>query len=137
MARIRRVLTGEFGRVSADVRATMADMLKDIRDQLDEFGGGPETKFRKTSANRLLKGLGLDPGEIRALRGRLSQVGVGGTVPTRQLGAFGMAVPAGGTAPTSFNLYIDGHPVEATVTRRQRTRKRRNPLQKRGPSVTG
>jgi hypothetical protein len=137
MARIRRVLTGEFGRVSEDVRATMRDMLADIKNQLDEFGGGPETKFRKTSANRLLKGLGLDPDEIRALRGRLSQVGVGGTVPTRQLGAFGMAVPAGSAPPTSFNLYIDGAPVEATVTRRQRTRKRRNPIQKRGPSVTG
>jgi hypothetical protein len=140
LARIRRVLvTGGFKKIADDVRSTIDGMLDDITDSLNDFAdkGGPDTKFRKTSANRLLKGLGLDPDEIRALRGRLSQVGVGGTVPTRQLGAFGMAVPAGATAPTSFNLYIDGAPVEATVTRRQRTRKRRNPVQKRGPSVTG
>jgi TP901 family phage tail tape measure protein len=139
LARIRKVLSGGFGKIAEDVRGTIDGMLEDITDSLNDFAdeGGPETKFRKTSANRLLKGLGLDPDEIRALRGRLSQVGVGGTVPTRQLGAFGMAVPAGAAPPTSFNLYIDGAPVEATVTRRQRTRKRRNPIQKRGPSVTG
>jgi hypothetical protein len=139
LARIRRVLvTGGFKKIADDVRSTIDGMLDDITDSLNDFAdNGPETKFRKASANRLLKGLGLDPDEIRALRGRLSQVGVGGTVPTRQLGAFGMAVPAGAAPPTSFNLYIDGAPVEATVTRRQRTRKRRNPIQKRGPSVTG
>ena len=140
IAGMRRVLvTGGFKKIADDVRSTIDGMLDDITDSLNDFAdeGGPETKFRKTSANRLLKGLGLDPDEIRALRGRLSQVGVGGTVPTRQLGAFGVAVPVGSAPPTAFNLYIDGAPVEATVTRRQRTRKRRNPIQKRGPSVTG
>jgi hypothetical protein len=136
---IGRVLSGELGKIGSEMRATIDGTLDDITDSLNDFGdeNGPATKFRKTSANAILRGLGLSPDETRALRGRLSQVGVGGTVPTRQLGAFGMAVPAGATAPTSFNLYIDGAPVEATVTRRQRTRKRRNPIQKRGPSVTG
>jgi hypothetical protein len=131
LARIRRVLGGGFGKIADDVRGTIDGMLDDITDSLKNFNkeAGPETKFRKTSSNSLLAGLGLDAAEIKALRGRLSRVGVGGTVPTRQLGAFG--VPAGGSQ-IAWSILLDGQPLEATVTRRQGTRKRRNPRQKRG-----
>jgi hypothetical protein len=34
-----------------------------------------------------------------------------------------------------LNVYIDGHHVEATVTKRQQKRSRRNPPQRRGPNA--
>jgi hypothetical protein len=136
LARIRRVLGGGFGKIADDVRGTIDGMLDDITDKLKEFNKeqGPETKFRKTSSDRLLAGLGLDPAEIKALRQRLSQVGAGGTVPTRTLSAFGM--PATGTQ-LQWSINLDGQPLEATVTRRQGTRARRNPRQKRGTLAGG
>ena len=77
----------------------------------------------------MLAGLGLSPEEIRALRGRLSRIGPGGTVPGKGVGAFGQVVEV------HHQTVVDGKVVESSVTKRQQTRRRRNPPQKRGVHV--
>lgn len=132
LQRIRRVLSGGLGQVSREVRSKIADMLADLDRQLKDTEG-PRTKFRKTSVNKLLQGIGLDPDEIRRLRSRLSQVGQGGTVPGRGTGAFGVALPAGGPITVNTTLMVDGWQLARNTTKHQQRRRRRNPPQKRGP----
>jgi TP901 family phage tail tape measure protein len=137
MKRIKKVLGGGFGEVTKDVRAKVAAMFDDIRAQLKNFEGYKRTIPRQAfDPNKLLAGLGLSPEELKAVRGRIARIGPDGRMPGRGTGAFGMVQPVGGGSfQADFNLYIDGQQVETTVTRRNNARKRRNPPQKRGPTV--
>lgn len=133
LGRIKFVLSGQMGAVSREVRSTVHDMLSDINRQLD----GQQrhrTKFKQTTINQTLAGLGLDPAQVRALRGRLSNIGTGGQVANRTggVGAFGMVL-----APAEHTtvVVVDGKVVETAVTKRQQRRRRRSSTQKRGPQA--
>lgn len=110
--------------------------IKDVNDQLKDAATTATTAFKKTSTAALVRGLGLTPDQIRAMRARLSQVGVNGTVPRAGFtGAFGVAVPVGPAVTTIHTtVTLDGNKVGESVTRHQQRRTRRNPAQKRGPN---
>ena len=109
-------------------------MLANLNRQLKDSDTGPATKFHKQTANRILEGLGLSVEEQRALRARLSQVGVGGTVHGTGTGAFGLSA-AGSQIVIHHTTELDGRVVERSTTKHQQRRKRRNPTQKRGPQA--
>ena len=104
LARIRKVLGDPFTKVGEEVRATIARMLDDIKGQLEGFGYKRTIARQAFDPNKILSGLGLSPEELKAVRGRLSRVGPGGTVAGRGTGAFGMVAPAGGGFEASFNI---------------------------------
>lgn len=109
MATIRKILAGGMGAVSEDVRAKVKEMLDDINQQLKD-ANRQRTRFRVADTSAMLAGLGLDPEQIRALRGRIAQIGRGGTVPTRGTSAFGIGFASGGGGG---NIVISGLTVKA------------------------
>lgn len=88
LKRIRKVLSE--GLVPKDVRAKIKEMFDTIRDELNNQSGNL-TKFAHTNSAAILSGLGLTPEQIRALRSRIAQVGIGGTVPGSATPAFSLA----------------------------------------------
>lgn len=133
LSQIRKVLSGGLGRVSEEVRAKVREMLADIDQQLKQ-SEERRTKFRPASVDSVLSGLGLSPDEIRALRPRIAQIGRGGTVPAAGVGAFGVAVPAGGgvtiTGPVS--IYPATGTADAIERELQKVRMRQS-ASRRGP----
>lgn len=127
---VRKDLSGELGKLNADVRSKIKELLDALTPDKQALEG---TLFHKTSPNALLEGLGLSAKERRALRGRLSQVGAGGTVHGSGGGAFGVADRD--IVVHSPPIYLDGWQLTKGVTKRQQTRTRRNPPQKRGPNA--
>ncbi len=113
LKRFRKVLSE--GLVPKDVRAKIKDMLDGIADEIKNHGD-LTTKFRHVASSQLLAGVtGLTPAQERQLRERLSQLGVGGTVPTgnTQLGL------AGATVVLNHTTVVDGKAVEKSVTKHQ------------------
>jgi hypothetical protein len=141
LQRIARVLSGDFGAVGRDVRQAILEMFQEISGALDEGGKrGPLTRTTSLNTKKFLEGLGLSPEEVRALRGRLSNLnsaGVGfafgtpSTVPTSGFGG-GLGKALIVEAHTTVNL--DGQKVASVVTRSQQRTDRSNPRQKRGPN---
>lgn len=127
MRGIRKVLSDEFTKTDKELRDKIEQMLANIDNKLKDHAE-KRGRFRAFNVNQMLAGLGLSPDEVRALRGRLAQVGPGGTVPGKGTGAFGM-VPV----VVNHQTIVDGRVVESSVTKRQQNRRRRNPPQKRGP----
>jgi hypothetical protein len=133
LSKIRKVLSGGLGAVAKDVRDTIKQMLDDIDQQLKDHSTGPLTKFEKASTAQLVAGLGLDPATQKALRARLAQLGPGGTIPSRGVGAFGTSINLQQPDVIArFEINLDGRKVESSVTRHQQRRRRRNPQQQRG-----
>lgn len=100
--RISVVFTQQFKTASREVRQAILAMFNDIASALDEGTGkvsGPRTKFRVVNTSNVLAGLGLSEAETKALRSRLSRIGVGGTTSetSRTGGAFGTNVGGGGS----------------------------------------
>lgn len=132
LRRIAKVLAGEFGLVGRDVRNAILQMFKDITDALEDKTGA-KTKFRKGNVEDLLRGLGLSPEELKALRARLSQVGAGGAIPGKGIGAFGFAVPRDGGG--NFIVNINGNVVTEdadSFLRDMQKRGRRGSIGRRG-----
>ena len=88
LKKIRKVLSE--GLVPKDVRGKIKEMFDTIRDELKN-GSGNLTKFAHTNSAAILAGLGLSPEQIRVLRSRVAQIGVGGTIPGAATGAFAFA----------------------------------------------
>lgn len=110
-----------------------------INDQLKNAATGATSAFRKANTAKLAEGLGLSADQVKALRARLSQLGPGGTVPARGVGAFGVVQLAGSGAPivVEHQTVLDGNVIERSVTRYQQKRARRNPSQRRGLHAGG
>jgi len=108
LARIARVLSGQFGAVGREVREAILSMFNEISSALDEgtdsVNKGPRTRFRVANTSNVLAGLGLSEDQEKALRSRLSRIGVGGTTSQTSStgGAFGVDVHGGG------NIVING-----------------------------
>lgn len=129
LATIRKLLLGGLGRLSADVRSKIKELLDGIDQQLKASQGDRQTKFRVVNTSQLLAGLGLSAEQLRSLRSRLSQVGAGGTVPsTGSVGAFGMAITV------NSDVYLDGQKVGSNTTRHQQKRARGLASQRGGRS---
>jgi hypothetical protein len=139
------------------------NQLADINQQLGATAQTALGLFKQASTRALTQGLGLTAEQRAALRARLSQLGPGGTIPGSGVGAAGYAIdpntgrplarhrdrgatggagggggggrPAVVNATIDLNVYIDGKQVEATVTKRQQKRRRRNPGSRRGPNA--
>jgi hypothetical protein len=138
LRRIAKVLSGQFGAVGKEVRAAIDQMFDDIAAGLDQGGKrkGPLTKFRVADANDILGGLGLSPDEVRRLSGRLSKVGVGGTVSAGGTGAFGRPVEGtqqGGITITGPVTVVANDPAE--LQRGLQKKARRRATQTTGPNA--
>ena len=88
MKTIREILGGGMGEVSEEVRAKIEEMLAGIDQKLDEHQRRRQRK-RLVDTDKVLAGLGLSREQIRALSGRVGQIGKGGTVPLGGPSAFG------------------------------------------------
>jgi hypothetical protein len=144
--KIAKVLSGKFGKVGRDVRQAILGMLNEISSALEGKGAksgtkATVTKFQKRGIGELIEGLGLSDEEVKALRQRFAQLGPGGTVPGKGIGAFGFAFQpgTGSTFATQnqrnveeFHIYIDGEEVESRVTKRQQRKNGRTAKQRRG-----
>lgn len=96
-AAIRRVLSGQLGKVSSEVRAFIDNLLDDIDDQLSDKGEKMGTKWKKINADAFLRSLGLDltPAQFRKLRAGLLGLGPNLTVPPKHTPAFAGATGGG------------------------------------------
>lgn len=129
-ARIGKVLAAGVGHVSQAVRAQIAQMIDGIRQQLKDSGPSFD-KFAKTNQSSLLKGLGLDPAQLKALRARLSQVGTNGLVPRGSAGALA-GIGGGATIQVHSTVKLNDQVLGTAVTKHQQRTKSRNPDQRRG-----
>lgn len=137
LTNIRKLLAGGLGALSSDVRAKIQALLTGIDNDLKNHVGN-QTRFSKIGEDQLLQGLGLDPATLKRLQARISQLGPGGTVPGKGIGAFGFvqpitAAPAQGDFLLQSTIQLDSVKVGAALTRVFQKDKRRNPPQKRGP----
>lgn len=130
----RKVLSGEFGKATAESRARIKELFDTIRGEFDKGSKGPLTKTTGLNTRKIVEGLGLSPDEVRALRGRLSGFNsegralAGGRTSTN--GGF-----VGGRGPvveSHITLNLDGHTLTKVVSRGQDKKKVRNPSQRRG-----
>lgn len=122
LANIQEVLSGRLGKVSADVRAKVAEMLANIREQLRQHSAKvAHTPFVKANVDAILAGLGLSPRQQRSLRIRFAAVGPGGTVATPS-GQFAHA----GTVTINGGVHLHGvqdvKGMEAALMKRSRQR---------------
>lgn len=82
LANIETVLSGRLGKISAAVRAKIAEILANMRAQLKQHVERVDrTAFVKTNADALTAGLGLSREQRRRIRERFAAVGPGGVVP--------------------------------------------------------
>lgn len=116
--------------VPPDVRSKIRDMLADVQSQLQNHTRNL-TRFAHTNSNAILAGLGLDRDTARIIQQRLSQVGVGGTIP----GSRSLAFSGAGTQTTVIPLTVtlDGQTVSKVVTTHQRKANMRRTDSRRGP----
>jgi hypothetical protein len=134
LGNIRKLLSGQLGALSKDVRAKIKELLDGVDQQLKQNEGFTPFKGQVVSTAKLLSGLGLTPDQMRAARGRLSQLGAGGVVPqTGKSGAFGVAVSGGFTVTMHnpvFNGVTDVNAMKNALDKRARqqspTRRGRN-----------
>jgi hypothetical protein len=85
LAQIRRVLRGGLGAVGADVRQKVAEILRNLQDQLRNHAHKTKSaasQFHKLNAYAMLSAAGIDPNSVqgRRLRQELAGVGPRGTV---------------------------------------------------------
>jgi hypothetical protein len=132
LARIAKVLSGQFGKVGRDVRAAILQMFSDINSALGGTGGGgPQTKARKLNINTMLAGIGLSEEELRELRSRLSQqttttLGAGRPRPRSfSTGTAGVGGGVGGTFVIHNHIHLDGQKIASSTTRHQQRARRR------------
>lgn len=140
LARIARVLSGQFGKVGDDVRSAILGMFEKIRDGFKDGDKtlGPLTKTTSLNTRRIVEGLGLSASEAKEIRARLSRfnsagVALAGTGVGQSGGSW--RSPTGGpfVVESYVTVQLDGETVGRSVTRSQQKRVRRNPKQKRGP----
>jgi hypothetical protein len=126
LGNIRKVLSGGLGKVSAEVRAKVKEMLDDINRQLREHTRGPATKFRAVDTSKLFAGLGLSPDELRAVRAKTAQIGRDGRAPTTGPSAFGIGLggAAGGITITGPITIVANNPdaFERELVKKNRRR---------------
>lgn len=138
------------------------NQLAAINQQLGSSASSALGLFKQASTKALTAGLDLTAQQRKALRERLAGLGPGGTVSGTGVGAAGFAIDPNTGRPIMLDhrarrqqgrvggvgerpirvdnqidltVNIDGHHVEATVTKRQQKRNRRNPPQRRGPNA--
>lgn len=103
IARVRKVLTGQFGALTRETRLKMEELLRAISDPLKDADKKLDTGFRHVSPGKLAEALGLGS------RGAtiLSQIGAGGLVPARRTPAFAGA-GAGGPLIVQGDVILQG-----------------------------
>jgi hypothetical protein len=111
LARIAKVLSGQFGKVGKDVRAAILAMLNDITSALKDGadsvtqGTGEITRGGIRDTSKLVEGLGLTPEQIEIIRQRNR-----GTSGRRDLTAFGFGISdRPGTRSTAGLGFGGGH----------------------------
>jgi hypothetical protein len=126
ISRIRKVLSGQLGALSRDVRLK----IKDLEDALtgDGKAHGPLQPSSTLTAGRIAKtigaGLGLTPQQIRGLR--LNITGANFTAAALAHGG------AAGTVQVSSAVYLDSDRVGHSVSRHQQRSRHRTAPQTRG-----
>lgn len=122
------------GRLGLQGQLDAWNTIKSVNDQLQTAATKAVGEFRRSNFAQLIAGISLSGAEKKALEARLSQVGPGGTIPSRGFGVFGVPVAAGaaGTTVVHTSINLDGRQVAVNTTRHQQRRKIRNPDQRRG-----
>lgn len=128
---IRRALSGGLGELSDDVRAKVEEMLADIDRKLAEHQRR-RARHRVIDTDKVLAGLGLSREQIRALSGRIGQIGKGGTVPLGGPAAFGVRLAGtGSTYVINGGVTVKADHPDA-IARELQKRARRQATQTRG-----
>jgi hypothetical protein len=130
LANMRKLLSGEMGKLSEDVRSKMEQLLADLDQTLDEHSR-KRSRVRMADPDRILAGLGLSREQIRALSGRIAGIGKGGTMALGGPAAFGMRLQgAGGIVVTGPVIVKTDNPD--VLARELQKRARRQAVQTRG-----
>ncbi len=158
-AALEKALRAAHGNIQKQI--DIWNQIAQINQQLGSNVQNAYGDYKKASLKWETQGLGLTRAQRAALEARLSQIGPGGTHPMSGTGAAGFIIDpdtgrpihrnhrrrgsqysggGGGRPPTvnaniDLNVYIDGHQVEATVTKRQQKNNSRRPVQRRGPNA--
>ncbi len=158
-AALEKALKAAHGNIQKQI--DIWNQIAQINQQLGTNVNNAYGDYKKASLKWETQGLGLSRAQREALQARLSQLGPGGTHPMSGTGAAGFIIDpdtgrpiqrthrrrgsqysgsGGGRPPTvnaniDLNVYIDGHHVEATVTKRQQRNNQRRPVQRRGPNA--
>lgn len=129
---ISKMLAGDMGHLAPEVRSAIRDFFNDVRS---EWKKGTESvvAVQGVDTASVMKGLGLSPSQIRALRNRLAAVNIKGqklAPAAGTYGAYGMRVEG-----TGGDVYLDGDKVGKVQTRYSQRRYTNSPTQKRGPNA--
>jgi hypothetical protein len=114
---VRKLLSGEFGKLTDETREAIRDLFNTIRGEFDkETRKGPLTTGRKLDLAKVTEGLGLSGDALKELQSRLSRVSPSGNIAQRGTAAFGQIVSTRGTLPpVHVHLTLDGHEVTSVV----------------------
>lgn len=140
LERFRRVLAGEFGKITEETREFINNYIKALSGDLD-VKKGPLTKTSGLNTKKFLEGLGLTPEQEAEARSRLSGLNSAGRQLAGNVPASGRGGGFAGGPPivvqSTTNLILDGVQIARAVTRNTQKNDRRNPRQKRGMNKGG
>ena len=132
-ALLRALHSGKFhGQALVD----LLNQISDINSQLNSATSSSLNFFKQLNTRALTAGLGLTPAQRAALRARLSQVGLNGTVPGSGVGAAGFVIKPT-TGPSSSTTRRSWTAGRSRSRRQTAEKRRRNLLQRRGPNAGG
>jgi hypothetical protein len=136
-AALEKALKASKGNIQKQI--DIYNQITSINQQLGQGINSIFGDFKVQSTQRLTSGLGLTPAQRAALRARLSQLGPGGTVPARGVGAAGYEINPDTGRPIHIHTHvnIDGKRVADNTTKHQQRRRSRNSSQRRGPVAGG
>ena len=137
LAGVRKLLAGEFGKVTEESRRAIQELFRTIRGEFDKGARGPLTKTTALNFNKLFGDLSLGRDLERELRARLSGFNSAGlaldglTRPGRTTGVGAISQPIVVNATVVSEL--DGQVIAKSTTRAQ-VKTARGTRQKRGPN---
>lgn len=125
------------GRLGLQGQLDAWNTILDVNNQLKNSVQTALGSFRQANVDRIAKSVGLSGPLAKKLKAQLSQLGPGGTIPTRGVGAFGVIVGTGGDTVIHTHVHVGEREIGTAVTRFQQKRKMRNPPQRRGAHAGG
>lgn len=126
------------GRLGLQGQLDAWNEIGSINQQLQTAGASALNGFKQANVDQIAKSVGLTGQMAKKLKAQLSQLGPGGTIPSRGVGAFGHIIGGDGRPiVVHTHVKLDGREVGRSVTRHQQKDRTRNPAQRRGPHAGG
>lgn len=126
------------GRLGLQGQLDAWNEIANINGQLKNSAASALNGFKQANVDKIARSVGLTGAMAKKLKAQLSQLGPGGTIPSKGVGAFGQIIGAtGGPIIVHTHVHLGQKEVGRAVTRVQQKDRNRNPTQRRGPHAGG